>query len=314
MEPDATLLKQCWFLAGPTAVGKTESSLLLAERLDAEVLSLDSMAIYREMDIGTAKPGKDEQARVPHHLIDLIDPHEEFSTAEYIKVAWETAADVAARGHVPLFVGGTGLYLRSLLRGVFEGPEADWNYRRQLEAREAEEPGVLHRMLAEVDPVLAKRLHPNDQRRIIRGLEVYHLTGESLSSLQQQAARSPEDRSPNVFWLHPDRDWLYERIDRRVDQMIAKGLVDEVRRLLQRTPPASRTAMQGLGYKEMVDHLEGRASLDEAVEQIKTRTRQFAKRQHTWFRNLEECQEIKVTAKRSPSDLVDELLQRGVQS
>lgn len=305
------ILTKCWFLAGPTAVGKTETSLLLAERLDAEILSLDSMAIYRQMDIGTAKPSLAEQQRVPHHLIDIINPDEDFSTAEYVRSASQIAAEIVRRGRTPLFVGGTGLYLRSILRGVFEGPDADWEYRRQLEAEEADSPGSLHGQLQQCDPPLAEKLHPNDLRRVIRALEVYHLTGTQLSVQQQQAARIPEETSSNVFWLHPGRDWLYERINRRVDLMFEQGLVEEVRLLLQRDPPPSRTALQGLGYKEMVEHLSGDMPLDEAREMIKIRTRQFAKRQHTWFRNLPECQEIKVTGNQSPLDLVEAIIQHS---
>lgn len=302
------ILSQCWFLAGPTAVGKTETSLLLAERIDAEILSLDSMAIYRQMDIGTAKPTTAEQQRVPHHLIDIIDPDEVFSTAEYVRLATQVASEIVSRGRSPLFVGGTGLYLRSILRGVFEGPDADWEYRRQLEAEVEDNPGCLHEKLKDCDPILAEKLHPNDLRRVIRALEVYHQTGIPLSAQQQQAARVPEETSGNVFWLHPERDWLYERINRRVDLMFEQGLVEEVRGLLERDPPPSRTALQGLGYKEMVEHLNGEMTLEEAREMIKVRTRQFAKRQHTWFRNLPECQEIKVTGNQSPLDLVDEII------
>ncbi|MBV12254.1 tRNA (adenosine(37)-N6)-dimethylallyltransferase MiaA [Rubinisphaera sp.] len=302
------ILSQCWFLAGPTAVGKTETSLLLAERIDAEILSLDSMAIYRQMDIGTAKPTTAEQQRVPHHLIDIIDPDEVFSTAEYVRLATQVASEIVSRGRSPLFVGGTGLYLRSILRGVFEGPDADWEYRLQLEAEEEDNPGCLHEKLKDCDPILAEKLHPNDLRRVIRALEVYHQTGIPLSAQQQQAARVPEETSGNVFWLHPERDWLYERINRRVDLMFEQGLVEEVRGLLERDPPPSRTALQGLGYKEMVEHLNGEMTLEEAREMIKVRTRQFAKRQHTWFRNLPECQEIKVTGNQSPLDLVDEII------
>jgi len=303
------LLQQCWFLAGPTASGKTATSLELASRLNAEVLSLDSMAIYRGMDIGTAKPSPAEQALAPHHLIDIVDPHEEFSTADYLNQAEQAIREILNRGKTPLFAGGTGLYLRSLLRGVFEGPAADWEYRKELEAEEQQQPGVLWERLQQRDPATAGRLHPNDQRRIIRALEVHALTGQPLSAQQEQGPL-PEDQRPHrVFWIHPPRPWLAERINRRVDLMIEAGLVEEVRTLLRRDPPPGRTARQGLGYKEVIAHLEEGQPLDETIEQIKTRTRQFAKRQHTWFRNLEECRELPINGDESPAELAERLMQ-----
>ena len=297
------LLQQCWFLAGPTACGKSATAIELAHLLDAEILSLDSMAIYREMDIWTAKPTAWEQSQVPHHLIDLIDPSEEYSLAEYMEQAELAVRDILSRNRTPLFVGGTGLYLRSVLRGVFEGPPADWDFRNLAERQEAETPGYLHRKLSECDPVSAKKLHPRDQRRIIRALEVFRQTGKPLSEQQQQPELPPELRPRKVFWLHPNRDWLYERVNRRVDLMIEQGLIDEVKRLLQRDPPPGRTAVQGLGYKEIIAHLEHGVPLEQTLELLKMRTRQFAKRQHTWFRNISECREVMVEGTETPEEL-----------
>ncbi len=288
------ILQQCWFLAGPTASGKTALGIELAKRLDGEIISLDSMAIYRQMDIGTAKPTPEEQSQVPHHLIDVVNPHENFSTAEYMEHASAVCEEILSRKKTPIFVGGTGLYLRAVLRGVFEGPEADWEYRRELESQaKNEEPNWLYEQLKSIDPTSAERLHPNDARRLIRALEIFHITGTPASELQDEKQLPEAKRPRHIYWLHPDRDWLYERINQRVELMIEQGLEREVRTLLALDPPIGRTARQALGYREMIDHLEHRIETIEAtIDLIQTRTRQFAKRQHTWFRNLEECEAI----------------------
>lgn len=303
------VLKACWFLAGPTAVGKTEISLTLAERLGAEIVSLDSMALYRGMNIGTAKPSPEARARVPHHLVDVIDPHEEYSLAEYVMRAAGICEEIHSRGRVPLFVGGTGLYLRGILRGVFDGPPADWTFRRHLEMEAAERgEEFLHESLQLADPHAAHKLHPRDTRRIIRALEVLHLTGKPLSEQQKQPPLPTDQRPTHVYWLHPPRDWLYARIDERVEQMFAEGLVDEVRTLLAADQPMSRTARQGLGYKEVIEYLEEGGDIAATIEKVQTRTRQFAKRQHTWFRNLEECRTVPMTGMEAPVELVESVL------
>jgi tRNA dimethylallyltransferase len=310
MQFSIEILNRCWFLAGPTACGKTAAGLLLAEQLSAEIISLDSMAIYRGMDIGTAKPDRSEQARVPHHMIDVVDPHEEFSVAEFVAAAHRICGDILNRGRIPLFVGGTGLYLRAVLRGVFEGPAADWELRKELEKFEKEQGrGALYRRLEQVDPTAAARLHPNDLRRTIRALEVRELTGKPLSAQQQQGALAAEQRPANVYWLSPPRDWLHDRINLRVERMIDAGLVEEVRGLLEMQPPMADTARQALGYKEIIEHLERRTTLPEAIETLQTRTRQFAKRQHTWFRNLEECHAVEINGAESAHELVKRITQ-----
>jgi len=304
----AELLKQCWFLAGPTAVGKTATALHLAGLLNAEILSMDSMAIYRQMDIGTAKPDTIERSKVPHHLLDLVDPHQDFSMAEYCHAAVDAATDVVLRGRTPLFVGGTGLYLRAILRGTFDGPSADWDFRRQLEQDALKlGPEELHRRLTDVDSVSAARLHSNDQRRIIRALEVFHLTGVPLSAQQNNLPVAVSDRPPAVAWLEPDREWLRTCIDQRVNKMMDKGLLEETRRLLNSKPPPGRTARQALGYRELITHLEDDVPLPQAVELIQVRTRQFAKRQHTWFRNLEECTAVPVGTDPSAEQLAERI-------
>jgi len=302
------LLKKCWFIAGPTASGKSDVAIELTRHIDAEILSLDSMAVYRGMDIGTAKPNLEQQAMVPHHLIDLVDPHEEYSVAEYIAVAESTCEQIVARGKIPMFAGGTGLYLRSLLRGVFEGPATDWGYRAELTALSKEKGREhLHGMLQVVDPGSATRLHPNDVRRVMRALEVFKVTGQPLSSQQREEPLVQSDRPARVVWLSPPRDWLYERINQRVELMMQDGLLNEVRQLLTITPPLGRTARQGLGYKEIIDHLEADLPLEEAVENVKTRSRQFAKRQHTWFRNLVECDEFPIQENQSAAEIAQQM-------
>lgn len=301
-------VKQCWFLAGPTAVGKSEVGVDLARRVDAEIVSLDSMSLYRGMDIGTAKPSRELRQLVPHHLIDVLEPHDEFSAARYVAAAARVVEEIIARGRTPLFVGGTGLYLRSLLRGVFEGPSADPVLRRELEAEAARlAPEELHRRLESVDPSSARRIHPRDVRRTIRALEVHARTGRPLSELQRQAPLPLEQRPGNVFWLAPPRPWLHDRINRRIAKMFDDGLLDEVRRLLAAPRPLSRTARQALGYQEAIDHLQGHSTLENAVALIQTRTRQFAKRQHTWFRHLEECRAVEITGDETPAELAERL-------
>lgn len=306
---DLNLLKRCWFLAGPTAVGKTNVSLELASQLDAEIVAMDSMSLYRGMDIGTAKPDSSACEWIPHHLVDILEPSEEYSLAEYLQAAQTACAGIVARGKTPLFVGGTGLYLRSILRGLFDGPPADWE-RRQQWATEAEQfgPEVLHQRLAAIDPPTAARLHPNDVRRVTRALEVYELTGKPLSEWQREAPLPLKERTPHVYWLSPPRDWLHGRIGHRVQQMMDAGLLQEVRRLA--AGPVSRTARQAVGYKELFDHLEGKLSLEEAVRQIVEHTRQFAKRQYTWFRNLEECVPVPIEGDETPQEVANELLAR----
>ena len=325
----ADLLSKCWFLAGPTASGKTAVSIRLAEQLQAEIVALDSMTLYRGMNIGTAKPSVEERSRVPHHLIDILDPDEEFSLAEYLKAAEDACCGIISRRRIPLFVGGAGLYLRGLLRSVFEGPPANWEIRQRLESlAHSAGTNALHEQLQRVDPVLAKRLHPNDQRRVIRALEVFEIVGKPLSTLQQQGLRPLEERPPHVYWLSPPRDWLYRRINNRVESMFDQGLISEVIDLIARPKRLSHTARQGLGYKEVIDWLElfpaedialgvqpaskqAHSSIDKLKETIQTRTRQFAKRQETWFRNLDECHPVMITGTESPEEIADSIFRNA---
>lgn len=284
----------CWFLTGPTAGGKTEIGIALAALLGAEIVSLDSMAVYRGMDIGTAKPTAEQRAATPHHLIDIVEPDRQFSLAEYLAAAEACVAGIRRRGKEVLFVGGTPLYLKGLLRGTFKGPAADPLLRRSLEQEERARPGTLHRRLAEVDPAAAERLHPNDLRRLVRAMEVFLKTGVPISKWQRQFDRGLPAERCRVFLLDWPRAVLYRRVNRRVEAMFEQGLVDEVRRLLARERPLGRTASQAVGYREVIEHLQGGPGLEETVERVKTHTRQFAKRQWTWFRSLSECRPVPI--------------------
>lgn len=282
-------------LLGPTAVGKTKLSIELARDLSCEIISGDSMQVYRGMDIGTAKITKEEMGGIPHHLIDVLDPDEPFSVALFQEWCRKLIPEITERGHLPFIVGGTGLYIESVCYEFqFTEAGADEEFRSQQQAF-AETHGVesLHAKLAEVDPKSAERLHPNDLRRVIRALEIFHITGETLSSqLEKQQKQSPYELC--LIGLTMDRQMLYNRIERRIDEMLRLGLVDEVRGLLQKGYSRDSVSMQGLGYKEIVEHLVDGIPLDAAVEKLKRDTRRFAKRQLSWFRHMKEIQWIDV--------------------
>jgi tRNA dimethylallyltransferase len=311
----------CWFLTGPTAAGKSAVGIELARRLSGEIISLDSMALYRGMDIGTAKPTADEQAAVPHHLLDLIEPRESFSLAQYVDAAERVTAEILSRGRTPIFVGGTPLYLKALLRGMFHGPAADWEFRERLTTEAAaHEPGWLHEKVRAVDAAAADRLHPQDTKRLIRVLEVFEKTGQPITALQQQQFDRARPASEcRAFVLDWPRDELYRRINARVDAMFAAGLVDEVGRLIDassapKESPAnafSRTAGQALGYREVIEHLAGQHTLAETIELVQNRTRAFARRQLTWFRSLSECRAIACERGQSATAVAERILAAG---
>jgi tRNA dimethylallyltransferase len=296
----------CWFLTGSTAAGKTTVGLELAKQIDAEIVSLDSMALYRDMDIGTAKPTADQRSRVRHHLLDMVDPADEFSLAAYVQAAHEKVVEVRGRKKEVLFVGGTPLYLKSLLRGIFQGPPGDWEFRRQV-MDEVQRIGTqaLHDRLKQVDPLSAARLHPHDVRRIIRALEVYRLTGQPISHLQLQFDEAHCASRCKVFVLDWPRPKLHERIDRRVERMFTDGLIDEVRQLLQRYRQLSRTAEQAVGYREVIALLSGHLTQEETLHRMKVRTRRFAKRQETWFRSLSECRRVPCSSNVAPKTIAE---------
>jgi tRNA dimethylallyltransferase len=285
--PGPEALRAATVLTGPTGSGKSALALELAERTGAEIVAMDSMTLYRGLDIGTAKPTAADCQRVPHHLVDVLEPWESASVAWWVDRAAGCVADIKSRCRSVLIVGGTPLYLKALLYGLFEGPPADRALRAGLE-EDAASGANLHARLAGVDPAAAARLHPNDLRRIVRALEVHQLTGRPISDWQQEWARSPSD-GPAVYCIDRPREKLYARIDRRVLQMLAAGWLDEARRLRQSPRPVSREVMAAIGYRELFDFLDGRADWDETVRLIRQRTRNYAKRQLTWFRHLPGC-------------------------
>ncbi len=305
----AELTRDCWYLTGPTASGKTQLGIELARLIDAEIVSLDSMALFRGLDIGTAKPTPAERAAVPHHLVDIVEPDADFSLAEYVTAAEACVQQITARGRQVLFVGGTPLYLKALLRGIFAGPEADWELRRTWETRAAQhEPGWLHVQVAAVDPASAAKLHANDTRRLIRALEVFAKTGVPISELQQQFDQARPAESCRVFVLDWPREQLYSRIDERVDAMFAAGLVAEVEQLLATGISLSRTARQAVGYREVLEYLAGERDLPGTIERVKLQTHQFARRQLTWFRSLSECRWIPMQPGVDPQALAQSLV------
>lgn len=293
-----------WYLTGPTASGKTTVGIELAKLIGAEIISLDSMSIYRGMDIGTAKPTASQREAIPHHLIDIRDPNEDFSVSQYVELVAETIGAIQSRGRSVLFVGGTPLYLKALIRGLFEGPPADQAFRDEV-LREAEQVGVeaLHQRLELVDPVAASKLHPNDVRRIIRALEVYKLTGQPISHQQLQFDEGHPKEAGRVFVLDWPRPTLHQRINQRVSQMFADGFVQEVMGLQKKYGGLSRTARQAVGYREVEAHLAHAVDLETTIDQTQTRTRQFAKRQITWFRSLSECEWVPRTPDGSAADV-----------
>lgn len=273
-------------LTGPTAVGKTKLSLRLARAVGGEIISADSMQVYRYMDIGTAKIRPEEMEGISHHLIDVLDPSEEFHVVKFQELAKKAMEQIRAAGHIPIVAGGTGFYIQALLYDIdFTEHPGQERLRRQLEAF-AREQGreALHQRLAQVDPAAADQIHPNNVKRVVRALEFFHQTGEPISRHNQQERQKESPYQFVYFVLTDARSRLYQRIDSRVDQMLRDGLVEEVRSLKERGYTKDMVSMQGLGYKEILTYLDGGCSLEDAVYQIKRNTRHFAKRQITWFK------------------------------
>jgi tRNA dimethylallyltransferase len=271
-------------ICGPTASGKTALALKLAEHLPVEIISADSRQVYRGMDIGTAKPDRREREKTPHHLIDVIDPDETFSAADFVERGRAAIEQIRLRGRLPLVVGGTGLYIRALLHGLADAPGGDEHLRRELYLLEEREgAGTLYRQLEKIDPSLAARLSPHDHVRIVRALEVFHLAGRRLSDLQREHAGRPSPYRALKIGLAPDRKILYDCIDRRVEIMMASGLPEEVQGLLEQGYSPELKSLQTIGYRETVDYLQGKLTLPEAVSLIQRNSRRYAKRQLTWF-------------------------------
>lgn len=276
-------------IAGPTASGKTRLAVSLAKQFRGEVISADSMQIYRGMDIGSAKPTEEEQEGIRHWMIDIAEPTEPFSVAEYVEMARAVTEDILSRGKLPILAGGTGLYLSSFVDNIrFTQAETDVALREKLFA-EAEEKGnvALHQKLAEIDPLAAEKIHPNNVKRVVRALELYYSTGKTMSCQNEQSRQEESPYEPLMLALETDREILYERINRRVDVMLENGLLREIAELKQRGMTAELQSMQGIGYKELLDCPNTEEALAEAVELVKKNSRNYAKRQFTWFRRDE---------------------------
>ncbi|MGH7992331.1 MAG: tRNA (adenosine(37)-N6)-dimethylallyltransferase MiaA [Limisphaerales bacterium] len=297
-------------LAGPTAVGKSEIALQLAERLGGEIISADSMQVYRGLDIGTAKPSPADRARVPHHLIDICDLTESFDAAQFARLAQRAASEIQLRGHVPILCGGTGLYLKAFLEGLGEAPSADAKLRAELEATPLEK---LLEELRERDPATFEKIDRKNPRRVVRAVEVIRLTGRPFSGGRSQRSEV-RGRRPGYFCLTRAMDDLRRRIDARVDAMFAHGLVDETRELLKHGLAENKTAMQAIGYRQVVEYLRAGprklSGLADTIELVKTRTRQFAKRQLTWFRAQKNLEWIELNQGELLETVVENLLRK----
>ena len=272
-------------ICGPTASGKTALSIELAKKINGEIISCDSMQIYKYMDIGTAKPTLEEQKEVKHHMIDFVEPNQRYSVAEYKKDAEKSIEEILLKGKTPIIVGGTGLYVDSLIYGIeYPEIELDEEYRKQLE-KEIEEKGLesLYNKAKEIDSKAMEKISPNDKKRIMRVLEIYMATGKTKTEQEIESRTHEVKYDYKVFAIKMDREKLYERINKRVDMMIEKGLIEEVQNILKKYDKFP-TAMQGLGYKEVVEYLEGKKTKEEMIDKIKMQTRRYAKRQITWFK------------------------------
>ena len=276
-------------IAGPTASGKTSLSIKLAQKIKGEIISADSMQIYKDMDIGTAKVTKEEMQGIPHHMIDIVEPSKYYSVAEYQKEATKKIEEIISRGKVPIVVGGTGLYIDSLIYEIqYNNIKVDLEYRKELE-RKVEEQGIetLYDMAKQIDPEAMKKISNNDKKRILRVLEIYHQTGKTKTQLEEESRKKETIYKYHVFAINMEREKLYDRINKRVDIMIKEGLIEEVKKIKEKYPKIP-TAMQGLGYKEVVEYIEGIVTKEEMIEKLKMETRRYAKRQLTWFRKNKE--------------------------
>ena len=290
-------------LLGPTAVGKTGIAMPVAQALGTDILTADSRQVYRGMDIGMDKPRLADRGGVAHRLIDVIDPDESFNVGQYRRLALAEIGRLHREGRVAFMVGGTGLYIRAVVRGLWDGPPADWVFRRELmDLARTNGPDYLHRRLEEVDPELAGRLHTRDFVKIVRGLEAYHATGRPLSELHRQHGFEDRPFTTLLIGLVRDRDELYRRIDARVDSQLAHGLVEETRRLLGQKFSRDLGSMKGLGYRQISAYLEGECPYEEAVRRLKRDTRHFAKRQLTWFRKEPDIRWLSLKGHESPAE------------
>ncbi len=299
-------------LTGPTAVGKTALSIGLAKAVDGEIISADSMQVYRKMNIGTAKIQQSEMQGVRHHLIDILDPGEDFNVVLFKKYALEAMKDIYSREKIPVVVGGTGFYIQALLYDInFEDNDNDMSYREELQTLAAEHGNsYIHDMLAGVDPESAEKIHENNVKRVIRALEFYKKTGMKISKHNEAESQKESPYNFEYFVLNDDRQKLYDRIDRRIDIMLEDGLLDEVKSLVDEGYSRDLVSMQGLGYKEMIDYIQERYTLDEAVYTLKRDTRHFAKRQVTWFKREKQVTWVNKNEFDSEADILSFMIER----
>lgn len=298
------------FIVGPTGVGKTKVAIQLARALGTEVISADSRQIYRGMDIGTAKPTREEQQEVTHHMIDILNPDESFSVGKYRRRVLPIIEGMQKNGMIPLIVGGTGLYVKAILYGLCPGPEADWNLRKKLlEEEEKFGEGHLYKSLTEIDPDAARKIKQRDKVRTIRALEVFYLTGNLISKTQQAHNFKETPFTSTIFGLSMDRRLLYRRIEKRIDAMISEGLIEEVRGLLDKGYDEDLNSMQGLGYRHITGYLKGKYDLADAVRLFKRDTKRYAKRQFTWFRKEKRVEWIDIGDEDDP-EIVSEVIKK----
>ncbi|WP_420264759.1 tRNA (adenosine(37)-N6)-dimethylallyltransferase MiaA [Candidatus Magnetominusculus dajiuhuensis] len=292
-------------ICGPTCVGKTGVSILLAQQLGGEIISADSMQVYKDMDIGTAKPTIDQRSLIPHHMIDIAPPTEPYSTGRYVSEAALAIEDIIARGKRPIITGGTGLYIRAMSKGLFTAPSADWELRTNLMNAEAQTPGFLYNYLSGLDPKITEKLNPNDHRRVVRAIEVCLKCGTPMSRLQTEMTR-PLPYEFIKICLMRQRDELYAMINERVDAMLAAGLTEEAQALF--ALELAHTPMQAIGYKELFAYFRKETGFDEAVSNIKQATRRYAKRQMSWFKNEPDIKCLDITGIFGENEILDKII------
>lgn len=301
-------LEDAIYITGPTASGKSRLAVEVAKRLNAEILSVDSMAVYRGMDIGTAKPSADERGGIPHYLIDLVDPTDDYSVSQFVVEAHERAQEIRSRGKRVLLVGGTPLYLKTLLCGMFLGPPADWEFRKQVD-EDVAVYGIeaLRNRLLQVDPLSAHKILSNDVRRMARALEVARATGVPLSHWQTQFEKLAIPKNSYAFVLSWERSELHARVNERVDSMFKAGLLEEVKTLVEKYGVLGRTASQAVGYKESIEYLKGHITESMLNDQVKAHTRQFVRRQEIWFRSMPILRKLSATKTTSIAEHADQI-------
>jgi tRNA dimethylallyltransferase len=302
--------KQRILILGVTAGGKAKLAFELAKKIDAEIVSIDSMKVYRRMDIGTAKPPKEQQKRINYHLIDVIEPSESFSVDVFLELMAKSLEQIESKGKSVIAVGGSAMYIKAMLYGLFEGPGTNEQIRKQLKEQIAQTSlAEMHRQLAGVDPQAAERIHSNDEKRIIRAMEVYRLTGKPISSFQQQFDRPEPMGNWTLIGLAREKTDAGSRINTRVKKMFELGLVDEVKNLLAEEKPLSKQAANAIGYAEVIEHLQGKETLEKTVEKIKINTRKFAKAQRTWFKTFKNVNWLAV----GKDDKVEDILPKTIE-